>query len=112
MKNNILTTLLGSSIIGVSIIISGVIIANNLPDTTRVPAGFSVTATQAEMDGKDFLSEEEVAVYLGVTSDDVASLIKSGELDPFGTKIGSSYIFSKVALEGWMNTQISFGVSR
>lgn len=48
-----------------------------------------------------------VAAFLSITSADVSNLIASGEFDAFGTKIGDSYVFSKVALEGWMNGKIS-----
>lgn len=54
----------------------------------------------------NFLSEGEVSGFLSISSDDVRTLIESGELLPYGTKIGSSYVFSKTALEGWMNTRM------
>jgi len=48
-----------------------------------------------------------VAAFLSISSDDVSNIIASGEFDAFGTKIGDSYVFSKAALEGWMNGKIS-----
>jgi hypothetical protein len=107
MKNFNLSLFLGCCVIGICIIISGIIVSNNLPDTTHVPSNLAVTTSNSVSEFKDFLSEYEVAAFLSISSDDVSNLIASGEFDAFGTKIGDSYVFSKVALEGWMNDKIS-----
>lgn len=106
MKNFNLSLFLGCCIIGISIIISSIVVAKNLPSTTHVPSSLSVTTSNSVSEFKDFLSESEVAAFLSIDNKDVSELITSGELDAFTTKIGDSYVFSKVALEGWMNDKI------
>lgn len=109
MKNFNISLFLGCCVIGVCVIISGAIIAYKLPETESFPNNISVSTTDAEPEFKDFLSEYEVAAYFSVNNDDVTKLIQSGEITPFGTKFGDSYVFSKDALEDWMNGRISQG---
>ncbi len=106
MKNFNLSFFLGCCVIGICIIVSGKLVSNNLPDTTLVPSNLNVTTSNSVSEFKDFLSENEAAAFLSISSDDVSNLIESGEFITFGTKIGDSYVFSKVALEGWMNGKI------
>ncbi|HBF66354.1 MAG TPA: hypothetical protein DDW34_12245 [Clostridium sp.] len=107
MKNFIISLFLGCCVIGLCVIISGVIIAYKLPETESFPNDISVSTTDAEPEFKDFLSEYEVAAYLSVGNDEVTNLIQSGEITAFATKFGDSYVFSKVALEDWMNSRKS-----
>ncbi len=107
MKNFNLSLFLGCCVIGICIIISSILVSNNLPDTTHVPSNLAVTTSNSVSEFQDFLSEYEVAAFLRISSDDVSNLIASDEFDAFGTKIGDSYVFSKVALEGWMNDKIN-----
>ncbi len=103
MKNFNLSLFLGCCVIGISIIISGILISSNLPGTTLVPSNLAVTTSNSESGFKDFLSEYEVAGFLSINTEDVFNLIASGEFDTLSTKIGDSYVFSKVGLEAWMN---------
>lgn len=106
MKNFDLSLFLGCCVIGGSMIISSIVISKNLPGTTFVPSNLSVTTSKAIPEFKDFLSEYQIAAFLSITNEDVSKLIASGELDAFAIKIGDSYVFSKHALEGWINNQI------
>lgn len=110
MKKFNLSFFLGCCIIGICIIISSLLISKSLPISTPFPADIAVTTSDDAAEFKDYLSEYEVAAFLSISSDDVSKLIESGEIDAYGTKIGDSYVFSKVALEGWMNDQISRGI--
>ena len=107
MKNFNLALFLGCCVIGICITISGVLISNKLPETPHFPANLSVTTASSQTEFEDFLSEYEVAVFLKISQEDLTKLIVSGELDPYCTKINDTYVFSKVALEGWMNDRIS-----
>lgn len=106
MKNFDLSLFLGCCIIGSSIIISSIIISKNLPATTHVPSDLSITTSNAVPEFTDFLSESQVGAFLSISDEDVSTLITSGEFNSFATKIGDSYVFSKLALEGWMNDKI------
>lgn len=106
MKNINVTQLLGYCIIGICIIIAGDIISKNLPETPNIPSNLSVSTWDGHVEYGEFLSEGEIASFLGISSDDARTLIESGELLPYCTKIGDSYVFSKTALEGWMNTRM------
>ncbi|NLB42132.1 MAG: helix-turn-helix domain-containing protein [Clostridiales bacterium] len=107
MKNFNLSVFLGCCVIGISIIISGILVSNNLPETTQVPSNLAVTTSSSVSEFADFLSQYEVSAFLKVSDEDVSDLIASDEFDKVGTKVGDSYIFSKVALEAWMNERIS-----
>lgn len=107
MKKFNLALFLGCCVIGICIIISAKLISNNLPGTTHVPSSLYVTTSDSVTEFRDYLSEYEVAAFLSISSEDASNLIASGEFDSFGTKIGNSFVVSKVALEVWMNDKLS-----
>lgn len=107
MKKFNLALFLGCCVIGICIIISAKLISNNLPGTTHVPSSLYVTTSDSVKEFRDYLSEYEVAAFLSISSEDASNLIASGEFDSFGTKIGNSFVVSKVALEVWMNDKLS-----
>ncbi|MEG1447783.1 MAG: helix-turn-helix domain-containing protein [Oscillospiraceae bacterium] len=78
----------------------------NLPNTPHIPSSLEVVTPNSTYEFGDYLSEYEVAPFLNISSDDAKRLIESGELDCFMTKIGNSCVFSKIALEGWMNEKL------
>lgn len=98
---------LGCCVISAGIIIAGWFISKELPDTTHVPSSLAVTTTDSTY-GQfgEYLSQYEVAAYLGITDGDVASLIKSGELDGVSTKLGANYVFVKSKVDEWMENRV------
>ena len=90
MKNFNLSQFLGCCVISIGIIIAGWLISKELPNTTSVPASFSVTTqTRDEMFG-NYLSKYEVTAYLNITDEDVDKLLNSGELDGTYTIAGET----------------------
>ena len=91
----------------VSIVIAGLLISKELPETTHVPSSLAVTTTDSAY-GQfgEYLSQYEVAAYLGITDEDVVSLIESGELDGVSTKLGANYVFVKSKVDEWMEKRV------
>ena len=106
-KNFDISLFLGCCVISAGIVISGWLISKELPDTTHVPSSLAVTTTDSAY-GQfgEYLSQYEVAAYLGITDEDVASLIKSGELDGVSTKLGANYVFVKSKVDEWMENRV------
>ena len=108
MKNFNLSLFLGCCVIGICIIIAGVIVANNLPETTRVPHGFVITDgnTPTSTFG-EFMSAFEAALFLKIDNSDLDRLIQSGELDGTFTSFPNGYTFSKEKLIQWMERRFA-----
>ncbi len=106
-KNCDISLFLGCCVISAGIVISGWLISKELPDTTHVPSSLAVTTTDSAY-GQfgEYLSQYEVAAYLGITDEDVTSLIKSGELDGVSTKLGANYVFVKSKVDEWMENRV------
>lgn len=106
-KNFDISLFLGCCVISAGIIIAGWLISKELPETTHVPSSLAVTTTDSAY-GQfgEYLSQYEVAAYLGITDEDVASLIKSGELDGVSTKLGANYVFLKSKVDEWMENRV------
>ena len=98
---------LGCCVISAGIVIAGWFISKELPDTMHVPSSLAVTTTDSAY-GQfgEYLSRYEVAAYLGITDEDVESLIKSGELDGVSTKLGANYVFVKSKVDEWMENRV------
>ena len=106
MKNSGSYNFLGCCVIAAAILASGIIIARNLPDTTKVPNYFDVGVAGEKAEFGDFLSESEAAVYLGLTNEDIKELLRSGQLDQAVYKVGENYIISRQALQEWAEGKI------
>ena len=106
-KNFDLSTFLGCCVISIGIIIAGWLISRELPDTTHVPASLAVTTTDSGY-GQfgEYLSQFELAAYLGITDEDVTTLINAGELDGVSTKLGANYVFVKGKVDEWMESKV------
>ena len=109
-KNFDMSLFLGCCVISIGIIIAGWLISKELPDTTRVPSNLAVTTTDvAYGQFGEYLSNHQVAAYLGITDEDVnalvESLIKTGELDSVSTEIGANRVFVKSRLDEWMDNR-------
>lgn len=105
-----LSLFLGCCVISVGIIIAGWLISKEMPETTKVPSNLAVTTTNVES-GYEFgsyLSKHEVSAYLGITSEDVDTLIQSGELDGVSTRLGANVVFSKEGLDKWMEERFDY----
>lgn len=98
---------LGCCVISIGIIVAGWLISKELPDATHVPSSLAVTTTDSAY-GQfgEYLSKYEVAAYLGITDEDVTSLINSGELDGVSTKLGANYVFVKSKVDEWMENRV------
>ena len=106
MKNFNLSQFLGCCVISIGIVIAGWLISKELPNTTQVPSSLSVvTQARDEMFG-NYLSKYEVAAYLGITDEDVDSLLASGELEGTYTVAGANYVFSREKLDDWVEKRI------
>ncbi len=106
MKNFNWAVFFGCCVIGISIFLSGKMIAGNMPGTTHVPSSLSVTTTDSTMRFSEYMSEYEAAAFLMMNTDDFISFIKTGELDGTFTKIKGNYVFKKDKLEEWINKRI------
>ncbi len=112
MKNFNLSTFLGFCALGlcvlIGVVIAGQLIARELPDTTQVPAYISVDMRDRtdRVEEFDYLSLSQAAYYLGVRETDLQALIDSGELNGVYTMIDHYYIFSKAALQQWVDARI------
>ena len=107
-KNFDLSLFLGCCVISVGIIVSGWLISKEMPDTTKVPASIAITTTDSQYgEFGEYLSKYELAAYLGITDDDVTSLINSGELKDVSTKLGANYVFVKDAVDEWMAERLA-----
>ena len=102
-KNFDLSLFLGCCVISAGIIVAGWLISKEMPDTTKVPASLAITTTDSAYgEFGEYLSKYELAAYLGITDDDVTSLINAGELKDVSTKLGANYVFVKDAVDEWM----------
>ncbi len=115
MKNFNLSTFLGFCALGlcilIGVVIAGQLIARELPDTTQVPAYIAVEMRDQtdRVEEFDYLSLRQAAYYLGVQETDLQALMDSGELDGIYTKIDRYFIFSKAALQQWIDKRIEEG---
>ena len=106
MKNEGLFHFLGCCVIAASIVVSGAIIANKLPETAQFPTSLSVSTSDGTHQFGDYLSTYEASAYLGIATDSVMELIQSGELDSAIYKVDKDYIISKQALQEWVDSKI------
>lgn len=109
-KNFDLSLFLGCCVIAIGIVLAGWLISKELPETTKVPANLAVTTTNVESGYEfgNYLSKHEVSAYLGITSEDVNTLIQSGQLDGISTQLGANLVFSKEGLDKWMEGRFDF----
>jgi hypothetical protein len=105
LKNFNLSLLLSCCVIGICIIIAGIIVANNLPETTHIPQGFSITNydgnTPAPTFG-EYFTLFDAAKFLKIDMNDLDAMVNSGELDGTFTSFPTGYVFSKERLTQWM----------
>lgn len=106
-KNFDVSLFLGCCVISIGIMVAGWFISKELPDATHVPSSLAVTTTDtAYGQFGEYLSRYEVAAYLGITDEDVTSLINSGELDGVSMKLGANYVFVKSKVDEWMENRV------
>ena len=105
MKNFNLALFLGCCVIGISLVISGYIIASNIPEIPNIPTSISLSNV-GEKEFGEYLSLYGASLYLSVSESDILALINSGELEYCGVKIGDSYVISKSSLDSWLEQQI------
>ena len=106
MKNEGLLHFLGCCVIAAAIVVSGVIIANKLPETAQFPTSLSVSTNDGTQQFGDYLSTYEASAYLGIKTSNLMELIQSGELDGAIYKVGEDYIISRQALREWADSRI------
>lgn len=112
MKNLNLSQLVGYGIIGLSIIFSSFIVANNLPKTPYIPDTLYVAADSGTPVSKEFMSTVEAANFINMSEENLNSLVLSGKLDGTFIFINESYIFSMEKLTQWMNKQMNAQASQ
>lgn len=110
MKNNGLLFFLGCCVLAVAIIVTGNIVAKELPETTKVPSVVYIQ-TDEEVKCGDYLSVSEAADYLRLEYDELWDLIKLGDLDAAicqWTDEGNidHIIISKKALQEWAENKV------
>ncbi|MBR5136468.1 MAG: hypothetical protein IKV30_00390 [Clostridia bacterium] len=101
MKNSGVATFLGSCVIGISIIVAGYLISEELPETTQVPGYISVDLEDQGEQFDNYMDKYDVARYLGIYSDDIDELLSSGELEGTYFVVGDSYIFIRDKIDEW-----------
>ena len=106
MKNEGLFHFLGCCVIAAAIVVSGVIIANKLPETARFPTSLSVSTSDGAQQFGDYLFTYEASAYLGIADESLMELIRSGELDGAIYRVGEDYIISRQALREWADSRI------
>ena len=106
MKKDGLFHFLGCCVIAAAIVVSGVIIANKLPETTQFPSSLSVSTSDSTQQFGDYLSTYEASAYLRIETDNLMELIQSGELDGAIYQVGEDYIISRQALREWVGSRI------
>ena len=106
MKHEGLFHFLGCCVIAAAIVVSGVIIANKLPETAQFPSSLNVSTSDGTQQFGDYLSTYEASAYLHITHNSLMDLIRSGELDETIYKVGEDYIISRQALQEWADSRI------
>lgn len=86
---------------GVSSLLSGLF---TLADSSRSESGNGVTAQQGSGEGKATLDLKETAVYLSIPQQRVLDLVAAKESGIPYLKLGDTYVFSKRALDKWLET--------
>ena len=102
MKNSGIATFLGSCVIGISIIVAGYLISEELPETTQVPGYISVDLEDQGEQFDNYMYKSDVARYLCVYEDDIEELLSSGELEGTYFVVGDSYIFIRDKIDEWV----------
>lgn len=102
-------TLIGGAFLGICILISGFNIGGGLKKLNNTLAETNFTSTNTfntpssmAMGEKKYMSEDEAAEYLNMTSEKVVSLISNGEIKEY-VKTDSGYSISVKVLDEWFD---------
>lgn len=91
--------LLGCLLISLTVGFTGLLVERNLE--SAIAAGTTQTATLGS-----YLTDEEAAAYIKLTTDKLTSLIADGSLTGTYETFGDQRIFSRAALDTWFSNQL------
>lgn len=103
MKKNLL--FIGILILGISMIVSSIILSKSIKKQTQLNGTLNGTLTMNDSYNidNDILQTYDAGAMLGYNESDLIRDIENGKLEGLPcTKIGGHYIFSKKALEEWI----------
>jgi hypothetical protein len=105
MKSFNWSLFLGSCVIGIAIIIAGILISGNLPQTPVIPSSLSVSTSDVSTQPREFMPEYEAAGFLMIGINDFDAFVDSGQLDGTFAVIEGNRVFSKEKLTQWLDSQ-------
>ena len=104
-------TLLGLIFLGICILISGLSIGGGIRklNKTVTEKSFSNISNVTQPDSmkvseKKYLTEDEAAAYLNLTSQEIVTLITTGEITEY-VKTGTGYSISVKVLDEWFDNE-------
>lgn len=104
-------TFIGAVFLGICILISGLSIGGGIRKLNKTLAdkSFSNISNVTQPDAmkvseKKYLTEDEAAAYLNLTSQEIVTLITTGEITEY-VKTGTGYSISVTVLDDWFDNE-------
>lgn len=104
-------TVIGAVLLGICVLISGLSIGGGIRKLNKTLAdkSFSNISNVTQPDAmkvseKKYLTEDEAAAYLNLTSQEIVTLITTGEITEY-VKTGTGYSISVKVLDDWFDNE-------